>query len=81
MKTIFEKPYNVERKWYVIDAEGVALGRVAVKAAASIWLTCLLVTCFDRSHCLMHSLRAARYYLESSSRIYFDPLSYLILSY
>ncbi|MCP4295886.1 MAG: 50S ribosomal protein L13 [Proteobacteria bacterium] len=34
MKTIFEKPYNVERKWYVIDAEGVALGRVAVKAAS-----------------------------------------------
>ncbi|MCP4161135.1 MAG: 50S ribosomal protein L13 [Deltaproteobacteria bacterium] len=34
MKTIFEKPYNVERKWYVIDAEGVALGKVAVKAAS-----------------------------------------------
>lgn len=33
MKTIFEKPANVERKWYVIDAEGVSLGRVAVKAA------------------------------------------------
>jgi len=33
MKTIFEKPASVERKWYVIDAEGVALGRVAVKAA------------------------------------------------
>ncbi len=25
MKTIFEKPASVERKWYVIDAEGVAL--------------------------------------------------------
>ena len=34
MKTIFVKPYNVERKWYVIDAEGKALGRVAVKAAS-----------------------------------------------
>ena len=33
MKTIFEKPASVERKWYVIDAEGLALGRVAVKAA------------------------------------------------
>lgn len=33
MKTIFEKPASVERKWYVIDAEGVSLGRVAVKAA------------------------------------------------
>ncbi|MBB6481144.1 50S ribosomal protein L13 [Spirochaeta isovalerica] len=33
MKTIFEKPASIERKWYVIDAEGVSLGRVAVKAA------------------------------------------------
>ncbi|MDA3852429.1 MAG: 50S ribosomal protein L13 [Spirochaetaceae bacterium] len=33
MKTIFLKPATVERKWYLIDAEGVALGRVAVEAA------------------------------------------------
>ncbi|MBI9096934.1 MAG: 50S ribosomal protein L13 [Spirochaetaceae bacterium] len=33
MKTIFEKPATIERKWYVIDAENIALGRVAVKAA------------------------------------------------
>lgn len=33
MKTIFLKPKDVERKWYVIDAEGKVLGRVAVKAA------------------------------------------------
>ena len=33
MKTIFLKPKNVERKWYVIDAEGKVLGKVAVKAA------------------------------------------------
>ncbi len=33
MDTIFVKPKNVERKWYVIDAEGQAPGRVAVKAA------------------------------------------------
>lgn len=33
MKTIFEKPLSVERKWYVIDADGKALGRVAVKVA------------------------------------------------
>ena len=33
MKTIFLKPKDVERKWYVIDAEGKILGRVAVKAA------------------------------------------------
>jgi large subunit ribosomal protein L13 len=33
MKTIFVKPANVERKWFVIDAGGKALGRVAAKAA------------------------------------------------
>jgi large subunit ribosomal protein L13 len=34
MKTLFVKPAEVERKWYVIDAEGKPLGRVATKAAA-----------------------------------------------
>ena len=33
MKTIFVKPTEVERKWYVIDAAGQRLGRVAVEAA------------------------------------------------
>jgi len=33
METIFVKPKDVERKWYVIDASGKKLGRVAVKAA------------------------------------------------
>lgn len=36
MKTIFVKPADVERKWFVIDAEGKALGRVAAKAAAIV---------------------------------------------
>ncbi|MDR1030652.1 MAG: 50S ribosomal protein L13 [Treponema sp.] len=34
MKTVFVKPANVERKWFVIDADGKVLGRVAAKAAA-----------------------------------------------
>jgi large subunit ribosomal protein L13 len=34
MKTVFIKPADVERKWFVIDAEGKSLGRVAAKAAA-----------------------------------------------
>ncbi|MDR0663091.1 MAG: 50S ribosomal protein L13 [Spirochaetaceae bacterium] len=34
MKTIFIKPNDAERKWFLIDAEGKALGRVAAKAAA-----------------------------------------------
>lgn len=33
MKTIFLNPNSVDRKWYIIDAEGRRLGRVAVKAA------------------------------------------------
>ena len=33
MNTFMEKKETVERKWYVIDAEGVTLGRLATKVA------------------------------------------------
>ena len=33
MKTFSAKPLEVERKWYVIDADGATLGRLAVAAA------------------------------------------------
>ena len=33
MSTYMAKPANVERKWYVIDAEGVVLGRLASQVA------------------------------------------------
>ena len=33
MKSYMQKKETVDRKWYVIDAEGVPLGRVASKAA------------------------------------------------
>lgn len=33
MKTIFVKPHEIEKKWYIIDADGKTLGDVAVKAA------------------------------------------------
>ena len=33
MNTFMEKKETVERKWFVIDAEGVALGRLATKVA------------------------------------------------
>jgi len=33
MNTIFLKPGQIQRKWYVIDAEGVTLGKLAVKVA------------------------------------------------
>jgi large subunit ribosomal protein L13 len=36
MKTVFVKPAEVERKWFVIDAEGKVLGRVAAKAASIV---------------------------------------------
>ena len=34
MKTTMQKPLEVQRKWYIIDAEGVALGRLASQVAA-----------------------------------------------
>ncbi len=33
MNTFMQKKETVERKWFVIDAEGVALGRLATKVA------------------------------------------------
>lgn len=33
MKTYSAKPGEVERKWYIIDADGVVLGRLASKVA------------------------------------------------
>jgi large subunit ribosomal protein L13 len=36
MNTVFVKPAEVERKWFVIDAEGKVLGRVAAKAASIV---------------------------------------------
>ncbi|MDR0450541.1 MAG: 50S ribosomal protein L13 [Treponema sp.] len=36
MKTEFVKPALVERKWFVIDAEGKVLGRVAARAASIV---------------------------------------------
>ena len=33
MKTYSAKPLEVERKWYVIDAEGKTLGRLATVCA------------------------------------------------
>jgi large subunit ribosomal protein L13 len=36
MKTIFVKPADVERNWFVIDAEGKSLGRVAARAASIV---------------------------------------------
>jgi large subunit ribosomal protein L13 len=36
MKTVFVKPAAVQRKWFVIDAEGKVLGRVAAKVASIV---------------------------------------------
>lgn len=33
MKTFMANPSNIERKWYVVDAEGKTLGRLAVEVA------------------------------------------------
>ena len=34
MKTVFVKPAAVERKWFLIDANGKVLGRVAARVAS-----------------------------------------------
>ena len=34
MKTVFVKPENVERKWFLINAEGKVLGRIAARVAS-----------------------------------------------
>jgi large subunit ribosomal protein L13 len=34
MKTVFVAPHKVERKWFLLDAEGKVLGRVAAKVAS-----------------------------------------------
>lgn len=34
MKTTMQKPLEVKRKWYIVDAEGVSLGRLASQVAA-----------------------------------------------
>ncbi len=34
MNTYATKPSDIERKWYVVDAEGVVLGRLAAKVAS-----------------------------------------------
>ena len=34
MKTVFVKPADVERKWFLLDAEGKVLGRVAARVAS-----------------------------------------------
>ena len=33
MSTTMPKANDISRKWYVLDADGVALGRIAAKAA------------------------------------------------
>ena len=36
MKTVFVKPADVERKWFVLDADGKVLGRVAARIASIV---------------------------------------------
>ncbi|MBN1777714.1 MAG: 50S ribosomal protein L13 [Clostridiales bacterium] len=34
MKTFMEKPADVQRKWYIVDAQDVVLGRLATRVAS-----------------------------------------------
>ena len=36
MRTVIVKPASLERKWFVIDAEGMVLGRVAARVATIV---------------------------------------------
>jgi large subunit ribosomal protein L13 len=36
MKTVFVKPAEAERKWFLINAEGKVLGRIAARAASIV---------------------------------------------
>ena len=36
MKTIFVKPADIERKWFVVDVEGKSLGRAAARIASIV---------------------------------------------
>lgn len=36
MKTVFVKPADADRKWYLIDAQDKVLGRVAAKVASMV---------------------------------------------
>ena len=36
MKTVFVKPASAERKWYIIDADGKVIGRIATKVASIV---------------------------------------------
>ncbi|GMO22947.1 MAG: 50S ribosomal protein L13 [Termitinemataceae bacterium] len=36
MKTLFIKPAEVEREWFLIDAEGLSLGRLAARAVSIV---------------------------------------------
>ena len=38
MKTYMANPAKVEKKWYVVDAEGQTLGRLASEVASCITL-------------------------------------------
>ena len=37
MKTFVAKPHEVQRDWFVIDAKGKVLGRVASEVARRAW--------------------------------------------
>ena len=59
MKSFIAKPAEVERKWYVVDAEGKTLGRLASEVASilrgkkkpMLWL--LSMTLYPKHNCVL----------------------------
>ncbi len=55
MKTFSAKPHEVQREWFVIDAEDKVLGRVAAEVASRL--------CGKHKPNLLSPLRFPRWYL------------------
>lgn len=78
MKTLYKKPKDIERKWFVIDAAGKPLGRVAAKTAYLVRGKhkpfyvpfhevgdCVIITNADKVHLSGNKERGKLYYRHS----------------
>ena len=63
MSSFIAKPAEVERKWYVVDAEGKNLGRMASQIAAVLRgknKPCLLYTSYRKEDTLSYETAGRR---------------------
>lgn len=55
MKSYIAKPADVQRKWYIVDAEGKTLGRLATEIATVLRGIESLCACFMGCGCVVRS--------------------------